>query len=161
MNEELLQLRSEEEIQRALAWVKEHDVFQYNHGAEGRLRKYPFFFCHICGAPERATYVEERRRILLEHQICFTCSHWKELLPGYLSGKRFISKGGCYTPCADPGGPDDFKGFGGRKFRFRVFAGPRAGEILETTNMWHQGTVSQWWRDQFPDNCEFLPTGGV
>lgn len=47
------------------------------------------------------------------------------------------------------------RGFGGRKFVIRFFD----GREVTTTNLWHQGTIPPKFRDQMPDNAEFVTNG--
>ena len=51
----------------------------------------------------------------------------------------------------------DGAGFGGQLFRLRDIA---TGEITETRNLWHQGTIPPAWRDRLPSTHEFLPVDG-
>lgn len=50
-----------------------------------------------------------------------------------------------------------FRGYGGRYFAFRMLA---TGEVVRTTNLWHQGTVPVEYHDRLPDNAEQLPQCG-
>lgn len=51
-----------------------------------------------------------------------------------------------------------FRGYGGREFRIKFTAGPHAGQIIETTNLWHQGTIPEAYCSALPDNAIFTPT---
>jgi len=44
-------------------------------------------------------------------------------------------------------------GYGGSLHRIRMLA---TGEVIETRNLWHQGTVPPKWREQMPDDAEFV-----
>mgnify|MGYP001075640171 CR=1 FL=1 len=57
-------------------------------------------------------------------------------------------------------GPENtvgFRGFSGRRFVIRFTVGPHAGEIVETTNLWHQGTISHGYEKILHDNAVFVP----
>lgn len=46
-----------------------------------------------------------------------------------------------------------FRGFGGAKFRIKF----NDGQIITTTNLWHQGEIPENWRDKFsPYQAIFL-----
>jgi hypothetical protein len=45
-----------------------------------------------------------------------------------------------------------FKGYGGHKFTIKFFD----GRVVETNNLWSQGTIDSEWRDRLPDNAEFV-----
>lgn len=47
----------------------------------------------------------------------------------------------------------EMAGHGGRLLRIRMLA---TGEVIETRNLWHQGTVPPSWRDRLPDDAEFI-----
>ncbi len=147
-------VKTPDEIQSALDWFKENDKFYFKHNKEFFLKQ-KFFRCIICGRPETANYIEPTKKTLLEKYICFTCNHWAEMCEGVKTGERFIINGNCYTPCKETG-PMAFRGHGGSKFYIKVNAGPKAGQLIASTNLWHKGNVTKWWRDSLQDNAEFL-----
>jgi hypothetical protein len=55
-------------------------------------------------------------------------------------------------------GPENgtFKGFGGRKCIIQFTDGPHKGKLIETTNLWHQGTIPNELKDILVDNAIFL-----
>lgn len=44
-------------------------------------------------------------------------------------------------------------GYGGRLFRIRMLA---TGDVIETRNLWHQGTITPPWRDRLPATAVFF-----
>lgn len=48
----------------------------------------------------------------------------------------------------------DCAGFAGRLHRIRFYSDPR--KIIETRNLWHQGTIPPAFRDRLPDDAEFV-----
>jgi len=44
------------------------------------------------------------------------------------------------------------KGMGGRKYRIKF----NNGEVVETTNLWHQGDIPEQLKDILVDNAEFV-----
>lgn len=47
-----------------------------------------------------------------------------------------------------------FKGFGGRRFRIKF----NNGEIIETTNLWHNGVIPDEFRNVLKDEAVFIET---
>lgn len=58
-------------------------------------------------------------------------------------------------PDSRPGTPGYCLGYGGALFRIRRHG---SDEVIETRNLWHQGTVPPSWRDRLPDDAEFVKT---
>lgn len=50
------------------------------------------------------------------------------------------------------GGPNSMRGFGGRRWRIQF----HDGRLIETTDLWYQGTIPPKWRERYPDNAIFL-----
>ena len=46
---------------------------------------------------------------------------------------------------------DSFRGYGGREFRIKL----SNGEIIETTNLWHNGDIPEEFKELLPNNAEF------
>jgi hypothetical protein len=67
----------------------------------------------------------------------------------------FVINGNRYQVLPDAQGMLGFKGFGGRAFRIKRWSD---GTIIETRNLWHQGTVPEYFKDQIPNNAEFVNT---
>jgi hypothetical protein len=105
--------------------------------------------------------------------------HWARELadrPG-----RVVIGGEHYRVVPDlPDGRRDGAGYGGRLFRIRLLPGAAPvevrrrdrsddrtiapGEVFETRNLWHQGTIPPKWRERLPDTAEFVreePAGPV
>ena len=53
---------------------------------------------------------------------------------------------------ADENDNDSFRGFDGRKFIIKY----NDGRQIITTNMWHNGTIPEKFRDKLPDNAIFI-----
>lgn len=110
--------------------------------------------CKICGNIEDDDkFVKEVKNDLLKNNICFKCYHWNRQLELNLNTNRdyAIIDGQHYVigPEHDDGG---FRGFGGRKFIIEF----NDGRIVETTNLWHQGTIPDgYWREKMQDNAKF------
>ena len=46
---------------------------------------------------------------------------------------------------------DSFRGYNGRKFNIKL----SNGDIIETTNLWHNGDIPDSFKELLPDNAEF------
>jgi len=107
--------------------------------------------CEICG-----TSFKGPRRIapfdcLCSSHDCFEIKFWQLIIDE--KDKHIIIDGECYAV-----GPEDsprgcFRGFDGRRFTIRMFA---TGEVVTTTNLWHQGRVPDFARPDLPDTGEFV-----
>lgn len=108
--------------------------------------------CTCCGTIYKTNYNDPTGSQLRERKICFDCNFWMEQ---YNRNKRHIVlNDGLY---ADGGkvekGTRGFVGFGGHEWKIEF----PDGEILETNNMWHQGTIPKHFRHLFPPNARQIP----
>lgn len=124
------------------------------------------FKCCICGKEETTeTWNDKCGNELLEHQMCFTCNHWRkhheEDMKPENKYKWAIVDGYHYILC--PPTTDYFKGFGGRMFHF-VF---NDGHEEFCNNTWCQGKIDEeahhgnpathpHWREIMPDNAKII-----
>lgn len=77
---------------------------------------------------------------------------WLEIIQE--KDEHIIIDGVCYyLDRNDLWGRPGWQGFAGRRFRIRFL---ETGEIIETTNLWHNGTIPDEFRDLLPDNAEFV-----
>lgn len=102
--------------------------------------------CVKCGGLVTLHY--NNKEELIKHGMCFSCNHWRGIAA--TKHKRTIVDGSCYTVCAE-NASGYFRGFGGAKF---IFKNKKTGEITESTNVWHQGTVPPEWKEELPDTHE-------
>lgn len=73
---------------------------------------------------------------------------WSEKL-AWSDGIRIEGKH--YRAGKQTNAPSYCKGFGGSKFVIEFFD----GRVIETDNLWHQGTIPPVWRAKLPDNARF------
>ena len=109
--------------------------------------------CKICGEEETPSRYYDGDK-LEEHQMCFSCNFWRDML-------EKDAKRAPHTVCMIDGthyviGDENsketyFRGFGGRRFQIEF----NDGHKVVTTNLWCQGEPSKYWRDKFPDNARF------
>lgn len=108
--------------------------------------------CKKCGRMFGASYEKETKAKMLAAGICFSCNFWTEYVQQRDNPRIARIKGAHW--CANPTSKEDsrFLGCGGRKFRIRW----RDGREEETNNLWHQGTIPEHFRDELPDNADFV-----
>lgn len=91
----------------------------------------------------------EERQVMEERGVCFNCAFWiinqkkHAEYPNY-----FIADGNSYY-IGDEHAKSEH-GFGGARFRVTF----PDGRVVETTNLWHQGTIPEWQRPERPDNAK-------
>jgi hypothetical protein len=105
--------------------------------------------CCWCSKLERLVWDTDVNRLLLKRKLCFNCDFWME-----------------YVRCKDNpaalriGGKhywiDDERSSGSRGFSGRRFVIRKGSVLVTTTNLWHQGTIPELFRDLLPDNAEFV-----
>jgi len=106
--------------------------------------------CAVCGASEVLHWNLTCNEELFTHQMCFSCNHWRGHFEQNFDRSLRI-KGVHYLAC-DESGPDRWRGFGGVKFKIKKFD----GTVIETSNLWCQGHISQAWKGKLPDNAETI-----
>lgn len=103
--------------------------------------------CEICGKQiEKSQYYNN----VICSSECFTKHYWLERVKNKDSKKQVIAKGVIYQIDSE-NDISSFRGFGGTKFVIHFFDGRK----VFTSNLWHNGTVPDEFRDQLPDNAEF------
>lgn len=110
-----------------------------------------YLICHICGALELLQHSETFRTRCITNNYCFNCDFWTEIIRAANKSSVCID-GHHYQIGAEHGSNPDVRGFGGRRFHIRFFDGRQ----LTTTNLWYQGKIPSHFRDQLPDNAEFV-----
>lgn len=111
--------------------------------------------CKICGAEvDSDRYVQDTKEEMEEHQMCFYCNFWRNMLEE--DAKRpphtwCVIDGTHYT--IEPDEPGSyFQGFGGREFIIEF----NDGTTVTTHNLWCQSEPGEYWKDKFPDNAKFV-----
>lgn len=106
--------------------------------------------CKYCGE----TYDMSAYRDI-EPGACFTCDFWN----GHLmhdtdkDKERFaVIAGHHYIIADEPSSPVAMRGFSGHRFIIKF----NDGRVVETTNLWHQGEITPYWRNKMTDNAVFL-----
>jgi hypothetical protein len=120
----------------------------------GNMNKYKakepgFFLCKICG---RADSPVNWTKGSLENGLCLSCSIWTRIKKAYDRGRKVVIDGRVYH-VSNENDPSHFRGFGGRKFKIEMI---ETGRIIDTTNLWHNGTIPDRFRKGMPDNAKFV-----
>lgn len=107
--------------------------------------------CKECGAEEDPSrWMKSTGDLLAAQKLCLACYHWEDLIQRYSADERIVVEGKHYI-AGKENGPTSFRGFGGRHFTIEFFDGRK----LETTNLWHQGTIPEHYRGRLPDNAKW------
>jgi hypothetical protein len=87
---------------------------------------------------------------------CFTWEHWNAIQRSDKTADkdRFVIVDGKHYAIGNESapGPSHCRGFGGSRFRIRF----HDGRYVESTNLWHQGTITDDFRADMPDNAVFV-----
>lgn len=109
--------------------------------------------CVKCGVTGYTTnYFEPTKSRMIENSLCFECDHWTGLIIGKDNKDRVRVDGSHYMIGPENNHPSHCKGFGGAKWKIRF----KDGREAETTNLWHQGQIPDIFKDELPDNAEFI-----
>lgn len=101
--------------------------------------------CCICGKEiEKSQFLG----VVLCSSECFHKKFWNDIVNE--KDEHLIINGECYYNETIPDGI--YKGFGGRGFKIKKFD----GTIIQTSNLWHQGTVPEEYKDLLPNNAEWI-----
>ena len=107
--------------------------------------------CVKCGGAVSAKTFDSEA-IDRENQ-CFTCLFWSK----FVGKSQYYRIGGVsYSPSADlPKGASTVgAGHGGTRFAIQ----PHDGDRFESSNLWCQGDVPEWFKQDLPNNAVFVPT---
>jgi hypothetical protein len=107
--------------------------------------------CKECDSIVTLIYSKLTNEKMEEKQLCFSCNFWQEFVEYDRPEPRYIIEGEHYIVL--PEEPrTSLRGYGGKKFTIET----DNGSILFTTNLWHQGTVPEHFRDRLPNNAKFI-----
>lgn len=107
--------------------------------------------CCECGGKIALTFYDDVKRLLIEHCMCFSCNFWRKYMERKDDGKCIRADGKHYiagnqTERTEP----KYRGFGGDRWRISFFD----GRVVETVDLWHQGTIPDHFRERMPDNAK-------
>lgn len=111
------------------------------------------YTCSICGKRETGFAVGSvASSFKIDPGPCFNCGFWLEKIRGQQEGKRVVVvEGSMYVICGE-GAKRCIKGFNGRRWRIHYLG----GRTIETTNLHHLGKIPKHFREQLPDDAEFV-----
>jgi hypothetical protein len=110
--------------------------------------KIPKWKCSKCGGVVELSY--HHRKQLEDKKMCFSCDFWDSKVKS--KNGRVIINSECYY--IKPDNPNAmFKGHGGRSFKIRILD---TGEVIHTKNLWNAGGVPDVFKNELPDNAEFM-----
>ena len=106
--------------------------------------------CTNCGKLQESGYKSSIGALMISKDLCFHCAFWTERValdqnnPDAVvaAGKHYII--GPEQPSYQGG-----RGFGGS--HFRIFF--QDGRVVDSTNLWMQGTIPESFRALMPDNA--------
>lgn len=120
--------------------------------------------CQKCGEGE-AQFSDGSKKDGTYRLICETCLNkkfWSEYIAARqigdkLSDGRLVARiEGRHYVLGNENEPG-FRGCAGHKFTIKFINGPHAGQVVDTTNLWHQGSIPEDYQAYLPDNAEFVP----
>ncbi|KKL18200.1 hypothetical protein LCGC14_2477900 [marine sediment metagenome] len=115
-------------------------------------QKYETGVCVLCGDDFRAGCWEPTRSRMIENQHCFGCNFWSGFVATIDNPTHLVIEGKHYVVGReDQSGSDQGRGFGGAYFSIVT----DDGRTIETTNLWHQGTVPGHFRHVLADNARW------
>lgn len=109
------------------------------------------FPCCKCGGLISTRYDKRTKAKMIESEMCFYCYFWESLK--HDSHRPIIVDGTHYQDGGKKSGPAVWKGHAGCKFTIQFL---ETGEILETDNLWCQGTIPTRFRKEMPNNAIFI-----
>lgn len=110
------------------------------------------YLCRLCGKEDDTESWLESTRMAVE-KLCFNCNFWDKLVVIKDDPKTVRVKGTHYIIGPEPKNERAlFLGFGGRRFDIRF----KDGREVSTRNLWCQGEIDHKFREQLPDNAEFI-----
>lgn len=109
--------------------------------------------CCICGkviAPGTG-YFETDDKMVCCSSECHGAKYWLERVANKSSERQIIVNGECYQIGDERSA---FRGYDGALFIIRKLNADNT--IIETRNLWHNGTVPKAFRELLPDNAMFI-----
>jgi hypothetical protein len=107
--------------------------------------------CCECGQVFGTHYDKGLSNRLVANKTCFTCDFWRGHVHNASNPKSLRIEGQHYWLGAG-GGDSRWRGHGGREFTIRRLS----GELVVTTDLWHQGIIPPHFRERLPDNAAFV-----
>lgn len=104
--------------------------------------------CIICGKEiEKSSY---SHKVLCSSE-CFDIDYWNDQVKDK-NDPRIVRINGEQYYIENENLKSSFRGFGGRKYKIRLFSGIE----ITTTNLWYNGEIPESHKELLPDNAEFI-----
>lgn len=107
--------------------------------------------CEICGKEIEKSYYSGN---ILCSTECFNKHYWLEFVEKK-NDKDMVRYNGTHYVIGDEDSKSCFRGFDGT--RFVVYFND--GRVVETSNLWHQGTIPEEFREELKDNVFKIERG--
>jgi len=108
--------------------------------------------CKICNQVIGFHYFKNVNEKLRREQLCFNCNYWNEKV-AIKDNPNVVRVDGVQYVIGTGNEPiSSFRGFGGRKFEIEFFD----GWVVETTDLWCNGTIPFYFKNLLPDNAKFI-----
>jgi len=115
--------------------------------------------CTICGRRYTEHFLAcPELAVMKREHVCFTCAFWKVWVRCNTGDPSWLRIGGVsyyVTSTLQPGERAEYhpgKGFGGQEF----FIETDGDRLIRTDNLWCQGNMPEWIREDYPDNARFI-----
>jgi len=120
----------------------------FKEDREAKIKR--FKVCHICGR-ELDVDMGHASMGICDSPKCFSTDFWI----GHLAHKNDENVArikGLHYIIGEEDSKDSFRGFAGRKFYIKF----NNGILVKTSNLWHQGTIPEFFKQYMQDNAKFL-----
>ena len=111
--------------------------------------------CSVCGERDDTNkYLDDTRMRLIFRGVCFECDFWWNLIL-LKDDPNSIRIEGHHFFISEEKLPNDqlhWAGFSGREFEIKF----NDGRMIETNNLWSQGTIPDRFKKQLNDNAYFV-----
>lgn len=108
------------------------------------------FYWFDAHRPDHWTFGAPSLQRVMEHEE-FIVRFWEEKVAWLTRSDVARIDGDHYIVGAEDA-PNSMRGYGGRKFGIKF----NDGRVVITTNLWHQGTIPEAWREKLPNNAVWL-----
>jgi hypothetical protein len=109
--------------------------------------------CKRCGKRDPRRFMTSVEHELEQKKLCFTCDFWVGHIERKNQPEVVIVHGTHYRIGKEHPNTGNFmRGFSGSRFVIKF----NDGRVVESTNLWCQGTIPGEFRKELPDNAAFL-----
>jgi len=106
--------------------------------------------CKICSSKIDWKYSQKTVDQMKDRRVCFKCNYWMNQVDNK-DHPDFVRINGALYALGDEFLGRDIKGFEGREFLIQ-----KDSRVIKTTNLLHHGRIPEIFKEQLPDNAEFV-----